>query len=116
MFGEKLDGSNEKPCGGRGNSLLEVLGETAVAVQPGQGALDHPLARQEFEALGHAGSLDDLNDQFADAAQRLPRLVSGIAAIGEEMAQPREAGDHFGEQHWSPVVILDVGGVDQGMD
>ena len=75
--------------------------------------LDHPAARQEFESLGQIGSLDDLNDPLADAAQRLPELISGIAAIGEEMAQPREAGDHFGEQQWCPVAVLDVGGVDR---
>lgn len=34
----------------------------------------------------------------------------------EEVPQPREAPDDFSEQQRSPIAVLDVGGVDQGMD
>ena len=39
---------------------LEVLGEAAVAGQPGEAALDHPAPRQHLEALRRRRSLDDL--------------------------------------------------------
>ncbi len=67
-------------------ALHEVLGEAAVAVQPGEGSLDDLAAGQEDEAFGLVGPLDDLDSPFADPAQRLPELVSGIAAIGKDMA------------------------------
>lgn len=68
--------------------MFEVLGEAAVPVEPCQRALDHPAAPQHFEGFGMIGSLDDFNGPLAEAAQRVPELVSGISAIGEEMAQP----------------------------
>src|SRR5205085_6404308 len=38
--------------GGQGlGKLLEVLGETPVASEPGKGALEHPAARQDDKAL-----------------------------------------------------------------
>ena len=46
--------------------MVEVLGEAAVAIEPSQNALDHPWVRQDFEALGGFGSLDDLDGRLAD--------------------------------------------------
>jgi len=83
--------------------LLEVLRKASVAAEPGQRSFDDPSAGQDLKALGGIGSLDDLDGPFADAAQRLAQLVAGIATIGEEMAQPREAVDNFGEQQRRPV-------------
>lgn len=88
----------------------------SVAAEPGQRSFDDPSAGQDLEALGNIGSLDDLDGPFADAAQRLAQLVAGIATIGEEMAQPGEAVDDFGEQQRCPITVLDIGRVDYGMD
>ncbi len=77
--------------------MLEVLGEATVAIEPGQRSLDDPSTRQDFEALCGIGSLDDLDGPCADAAQRVAQFVTGIAAIGEDVAQPREAVDDLGE-------------------
>ena len=63
------------PSGGAFDSSPEVLGETAVAPQPCEGAFDHPLAGQDFEALCAVGSLDDLERPFADFGQRRAELV-----------------------------------------
>ena len=43
--------------------VLEVLGETPVASEPGEGALDHPTARPNDEALRVVAPLDDLQAQ-----------------------------------------------------
>ena len=98
----ELHGGDEQPCRSRGDGLLEVLGEASVPVEPCQRALDHPTAGQDLEALCGVGSLDDLDGPFADAAQRILEFVSGIAAIGEDMPQPREALDDFrSPRHWA---------------
>jgi hypothetical protein len=96
--------------------LLEVFGEAAVSAQPCQRPLDDPTAREDHETLGRIGTLDDLDGPFADPAQRLPELVARIAAIGEDMAQPREALDDLGQHQRRTVAVLDVGGVDHGVD
>jgi hypothetical protein len=47
----QLDGG-ERNEGGQGfGKVLEVLGETPVPTEPGEGALDHPAARQDDEAF-----------------------------------------------------------------
>lgn len=96
--------------------MLEVLSEATVSVQPGQGSLDDPAARENHEALCGIGPLDDFEGPFADPAQRLPELFSGIAAIGKDVTQPREAFDDFGQHHWRAVAVLDGGGVDHSVD
>lgn len=83
---EELGGGSEQPRGGRGDGLLEVLGEAAVPVEPGQRALVALVAWENFEALGGVGTLDDLDSPFANPAQCIPEFVSGVAAIGEDMA------------------------------
>jgi hypothetical protein len=90
---EELDRGDEQPCGCRGDGLLEVLGEATVAVQPSEDSLDNPTAREDDTPLCGIGAFDDLDGPFADPAQRVPELVSSIAAIGEDMTQPREAAD-----------------------
>lgn len=111
-----MDGSDEEPCGCRGDCLLEVLGEASVSVKPCQRALDHPAAGQHLEALGGVGPLDDLDGPFADAAQSILEFVSGVTAIGEDMAQPGEALDDVAQDERRPVAVLDVSGVDHGMN
>ena len=113
---EELDRSDEQPGCGGGDGLFKVLGKAAVAVQPSEGSLDNPAARENHEALCGIGALDDLDGPFADLAQRFPELVSGIAGIGKDMTQPREAFDDFGQHQWRAVAVLDVGGVDHGVD
>ena len=111
-----MDGSDEEPGSCRGDGLLEVLGEASIAVEPCQRALDHPAARQHFKAFGGVGPFDDLDGPLADAAQSILEFVSGIAAIGEDVAQPREAFDDVAQDERRPVAVLDVGSVDHGVD
>jgi sRNA-binding protein len=40
--------------------VLEILGEAAVAAEPGEGSFNHPAARQHDEALHVVAPLDDL--------------------------------------------------------
>ena len=43
-------------------------------------------------------------------------LRINCAAIGEQVPQPREAIDDLGEEQGRSVAVLDVSGVDQGVD
>ena len=64
---------DEEPGGCAGDGGLEVLGETATAAEPGEGALDDPSSRQELEAFDAGRTLDDLDGPRAaigDGAER----------------------------------------------
>jgi hypothetical protein len=49
-------------------------------------------------------------------AQGIAELVASVTAISEQVSQPREAVDDLGEQQRRAIAVLDVGGVDQGVD
>jgi hypothetical protein len=44
----------------------------------------------EWQTLCGTRPFDDLGGPFADPAQRVPEFVTGIATIGEDIAQPRD--------------------------
>lgn len=115
MACNERDRGNEEPCGGRCDGPLKVLGEAPVAIEPCQRSFDNPAARQNHEAFGRIGPFEDLDGPFADPPEDAPELITGIAAIGEDMAQPREALDDLGEHPLHYFTVLDVGGVDYGM-
>ena len=96
--------------------MFEVLGEPPVAVQPCQRPLDDPAPGQHLEAFRRIGPLDDRDGPFTKAAQGVLELVSGVASIGEDMAQPREAPDDFSQHQRRAVAVLNVGSVDHGMN
>ena len=79
------------------------------SVEPCQCSLDGPTAGDDHEALGGIGALDD-------AAQSIAKLFPGIAAIGEQVAQTREAMNDPGEDQRRAITVMDVGGVDHGVD
>ena len=57
-------------------------------------------------------SLDDFERSPADFGQRRPQFISGIATIGEDMAQPWEAVADAGEHIGGAIAVLNVGGMD----
>jgi hypothetical protein len=64
--------------GGQGfGKVLEVLGETPVSAEPGEGALDHPAAREDDEALHVVAALDDLHAQQRYRQGHRDRLALG---------------------------------------
>lgn len=78
------------PCGGRSDHGLPVLGEAAATSEPGEGSFDDPSSGQYLEAFGGVRPLYELDGPFAHIDQSVPELVAGIAAIGEDMAEPKE--------------------------
>jgi len=78
---EGLDRSCEKPRGGRCDGLLEVLGKSAVTVEPRDGSFHDPPSRQDFEALCGVESLDDRNHPFAQGLQGTLQFLARIPTI-----------------------------------
>jgi hypothetical protein len=83
------DIGGEDPGNGTFDRSLEVLGEAAASTDPGESALDDPAALDKNEAFGVIGSLDDLDRPVAEPAQGLAQLVASVAAVGEDVAEPR---------------------------
>ena len=106
------DVREEDPGDGAGDRGLEILGEAAAAAEPGEGTLDDPASGQHFEPLGAIGALDDLDCPAAGLRQFQPQLVAGIAAIGEDVAQPGTQMPDRGEDAHRTIAVLDVGGMD----
>ena len=86
---EQLHRSEIEPDLAAGDGGLKVFGEAAVAVEPSEGSFDHPAARQDTRA-GTIGPFDDLDSPPAVSGQCRGQLIAGIAAVGKDMAQPRE--------------------------
>ena len=55
---QQLDGGEAEPAFGAGDAGFVVLGEAAIATEPGEGSLDHPTAGEKLEALGLVRALE----------------------------------------------------------
>ena len=113
---EQLDGGKVNPGLAADGLCLEVFGQAAVAVEPGESSLDRPASWQELKSRGSIGPLDDLDLPLPVSGQRRRQLPAGIAAIGKDMAQPGEPVADRGEQSGRPIAILDIAGVDPGRE
>ncbi len=122
-----MDGGEGNEGGQGFGKVLEVLGKTPVSAEPGEGALDHPAARQDDEALHVVAPLDDLHAQQRHLCHRSVNLPRVVAAIGLDQFEPREAPSYLVEHQPGAVAILDRGrvdnhphrqslGIDQGVD
>src|SRR6266851_9072047 len=107
--GEVLDTGDHKPSESTFDGGLEILGETAVSVEPGNGALDHPAAHDEVETRGGWGAPDDFDGPLAELFECGLELVAGVAGIGEDMAQPGKGIADGGEEERGSIAILNAG-------
>ena len=96
--------------------MLPIFGKSAATAEPCEGAFDHPAAGQDLEAFCLVGALDDLERPVTMPTQRVPELVSGIAAIGKDVAQPREPVADRLEHVNGAIAVLDIGCVDENED
>lgn len=62
---------------------------------------------EQDKARGGVGPLDDFERPVAFSLERGPEFVTGIAAIGEDVAQPGEAGPDRGQDIEGAVTVLD---------
>lgn len=86
------------------------------SVQPREGPFHPPIAWAGRRTPGLIRTLDDFDHPVAMTAHRLPQPGSGIAAICEDMAQPRKAAaDRLGNRG-SAIAILYIGSVNEHED
>src|SRR5262245_58591722 len=91
---------------------LEILGEAAVAAEPGEGSFNHPAARQHDEAFHVVAPLDDLEPQHGDFGDGGIDLMGMVASVGPDKLQPREAVANFFEHESRAIAVLHPGRVD----
>ena len=86
-------------------------------VEPSNGALDDPTARQHHKPFGLIGALDDVSFELRQGSRkRLLELRSLIAAIGKQLFQEWIHPEQRGKQQDVAVAILDIGGVNDGVE
>ena len=92
--------------------VLPVLGQSAAAVEPGDGAFDHPTPGLDDEALHPIGSLDDLGLEIGqDAGQGAVKDRALIGAVGEQFPEKGKQTEQGRQQRETAVAILNVGAV-----
>ena len=87
----QLDGGEGNEGGQGFGKVLEVLSKPPVSAEPGEGALDHPAAWEDDEALHVVAALDDLHAQHRHPCHRSVNLPGVVAAIGPDQFEPGEA-------------------------
>jgi len=91
---------------------LEILGKTAAAADPGQGALDDPAFGENDEAM-QVVALHDLDGPGAGPCENPRQLRPLIVGIGEDALDEGEQAARTAIQDQAgAVAILDVGRVD----
>ena len=96
--------------------VLPVLGQSAAAVEPGDGAFDHPTPGLDDEALHPIGSLDDLGLEIGqDAGQGAVKDRALIGAVGEHFPEKGKQTEQGRQQRETAVAILNVGGGDDAV-
>jgi hypothetical protein len=96
---------------------LPILGESSTAIEPSNRALDDPALRQHDKSLNLIGALDDfgleLGQDFCERSAKVRPLIGGV---GEEHFQEGLRSEQRCEQHDAAVAVLDVGGMNDGVD
>jgi hypothetical protein len=91
---------------------LEITCQTAIAADPGQGALDDPALGQDDEFVQFV-ALDDLDHPMAGAGSGSRDAWSLVAGISEDaLDEGKEAARAPIENQPRPVAVLNVGGMD----
>jgi hypothetical protein len=97
--------------------ILPILGESAAAVEPRQRPLNDPALGQHHESLGLIRALDDLRSQvrqdFLSALWNWCPLITGVS---EQRLQERIHPEQGRKQQDAAVAILDVSGMNDGVE
>ena len=101
--------SDQRPGNGAGDGRFEIFRQSTAAAEPCESSFDHPSARQNFEPLRGVGASDYFERPFTNTFQRLAQFLAGIAAIGEDMAQPWIERADRSEHARGTIAILNVG-------
>lgn len=96
---------------------FEVFGEPTAAAEPADGAFDNPAFGDDLEALRRIGAFDDFDLELCDGLARSgPEDRPRVAAVGEQRLEESPAPEQRGKHKRAAVAVLDVGGVDDGVE
>jgi hypothetical protein len=84
---EKADAGDQEPGLGAGDGRFKVLGEAAVASEPGEGAFDDPAFGFGLERADVLGSGDDFDRPFAELGDCVTELGSAVDAVSEDVLE-----------------------------
>ena len=103
-------------CQGIAAEVLEVLGEAAAAIEPGQGTLDNPAHRQHHEAVRLLRTFHNLDREMGqNLCHGGGELRPLIAGIGEQLHQEGIHPEQGREEQNAAIAILDVRRVHHGV-
>ena len=85
---------------------LEVFTQPSRAIEPAEGAFDNPAPLHHMKALGVPRAFHNHEGPLQHGRDPCDQLA-GVAAIGPDELQPREAGDQRCQDRFGPVAILD---------
>jgi hypothetical protein len=102
---------DERPCDGPCDCRLEILGEPTATSKPCDCSLDDPTARQGLEAFFRARAFDDFDTPLTYVLYRGAQFSACIAAIGENVTQPRIQKADRGQHERSAIAVLHIGRV-----
>jgi len=89
--------------------VLEVLCQAAAAIEPREGAFDHPAFGQHLEAACLIRALHDLDrEPWQRLRNRQPELRSLVAAVSEKLGQEREQTEQARQHQRPAIAILDA--------
>jgi len=112
----EADGGELEECERRAVEVLPILGQSAAAVEPGDGALDDPSLGQRHEPLDPIRAFDDFGFEMRqDAGQRRAEDWPLIGAVGEQFSEKREQTEQRRQQGEAAVAILNVCGGDDAV-
>ena len=97
--------------------ILPIFGETPAPPKPCERSFDDPPLREDDKSFCVIGTLDDLHvhprHYFCHGAAKQRAL---IAAIGVEFHQERIHAEHGRHYEYAAVAILNVSGMNDGMN
>ena len=96
--------------------IFPVLGETAAAIEPSNRALDDPTLGELHESFGAVGSFDDFGFEIGqDFGEAVGKNRTLIGAVGKQRPKEWKLAEQRGEQQQAAIAILNVGGMDDGV-
>ena len=102
---------DEDPCDGALDRGLEIFRQSAASSKPGERALDDPTTWRDLEPHCDVGSFDDLDLPSPHSFERGAQFAASIAAVGEDMPQPRIERTDRSQRKGAAVAVLDISGV-----
>ena len=93
------------PYDGAGDGCLEVLREATATSEPGEGALHNPASGDDYEASSSVGSSYDFQPPVALAFEGFLQLVTGVTAVGKDVAQSGAERANRGEDLTCPITV-----------